>query len=187
MELRDFSLARYATRARTAIAFAAAVLFAAWRCDVNGADLAKGLGKGWGLVALFLPPDWESFPRMIAPAAMTVLVAAVATPIGAACSIVFGLAGARNIAPPWLRLITRSLIALERGIPELVTLLILVAAFGMGPFAGVVALVIGSIGMLGKLVGDAIEELDAATVESVACVGATRAQVVRYAVLPQVL
>jgi phosphonate transport system permease protein len=48
-------------------------------------------------------------------------------------------------------------------------------------------LVIGSIGMLGKLVGDAIEEIDSRTVESVACVGASSAQVIRYAVLPQVL
>jgi len=65
--------------------------------------------------------------------------------------------------------------------------LILVAAFGIGPFTGVVALTIASIGMLGKLVGDAIEEIDTATVESVACVGATRGQLIRYAVLPQVM
>src|SRR5262249_43882542 len=102
------------------------------------------------------------------------------------CAVAFGLAAASNIAPPWLRFTTRSLIALERGIPEIVLLLVLVAAFGMGAFAGVVALSIGSIGMLGKLVADAIEEIDARMVDSVECVGATRAQGIRYAVLPPV-
>src|SRR5262249_58934995 len=92
-----------------------------------------------------------------------------------------GWARGGNLAPPWMRLTMRSLIALERGVPEIVTLLVLVAAFGMGPFAGVIALVIGSVGMLGKLVADAVEEIDARTVESVACVGATRAQLIRYA------
>jgi phosphonate transport system permease protein len=183
----DFSTQRYTKHVRGAMFVLAAVLVAAWRSEVNLGDLARAAGKASGLVGLFFPPDWESFPRMIEPAFVTVLIAAVATPIGTLCAVAFGLASARNVSPPWLRLTTRSLIALERGVPEIVMVLILVAAFGIGPFTGVVALTIGSIGMLGKLVGDAIEEIDAATVESVACVGATRGQLIRYAVLPQVM
>jgi phosphonate transport system permease protein len=183
----DFSAQRYLRHARGVAMVGAAVLFAAWRCDVNLADLAKASGKVWNLGLLFFPPDWESFPRMIGPALITVFVAAVATPIGTACAVVVGLASARNIAPPWLRLTARSLMAFERGVPEIVLVLVLVAAFGVGPFTGVAGLTIASIGMLGKLVGDAIEEIDVATVESVACVGATRSQLIRYAVLPQVM
>jgi len=187
MTWTDFSVRRYTRYIGRGAVLAVVVAFAARRCEVNGADLIKGLGKGVDLFRLFFPPDWDAFPRMLAPAMMTVLVAAVATPIGAVCSIAVGLASARNVAPPWMRLTMRSLIALERGVPEIVTLLVLVAAFGMGPFAGVIALVIGSVGMLGKLVADAVEEIDARTVESVACVGATRAQLIRYAVLPEVM
>jgi phosphonate transport system permease protein len=183
----DFSLGRYQPYVKPIAGLLIAVAVAAWRCNVSIADLARGIGKGLEMRSFFFPPDWTSVPRMIVPALQTVLIAAVATPIGAALSIVCGLAGARNIAPPWLRLTTRSLIALERGIPEIVITLILVAAFGIGPLAGVATLAIASIGMLGKLLGDAIEEIDPRTVESVACVGATRAQLIRYAVLPQVL
>jgi phosphonate transport system permease protein len=139
------------------------------------------------MLGFFLPPAWDAFPAMVAPALVTVLLAATATPIGAAVSVLFGLAAARNIAPSWLRTTTRSMMALERGLPEIVILLILVAAFGMGPFAGVTSLVIGSIGMLGKLVADAVEEIDPRTVDSVASVGATGSQVIRYAVLPQIM
>jgi phosphonate transport system permease protein len=186
MDWGDVNLRRYSKHAKPVLVFALLVLFAAWECEVSLADLANGLRKGLTMINLFFPPDWQAFARMVQPALATVAVAALATPIGAVCAVVFGLAGASNIAPRWLRFTTRSLIALERGIPEIVLLLILVAAFGMGAFAGVIALVIGSIGMLGKLVADAIEEIDARTVDSVECVGATRAQVIRYAVLPQV-
>jgi len=187
MRWADFNLRRYAKHRTAVIVSALIVLFAAWECEVSLTDLTNGLRKGLSMLDLFFPPDWSAFARMIQPALATVAVAAIATPIGAACAILVGLAGARNVAPPWLRLTTRSLMALERGVPEIVLLLVLVAAFGMGPFAGVAALVVGSIGMLGKLIADAIEDIDARTVDSVECVGATRAQVIRYGVLPQVL
>jgi len=187
MHLSDFSLDRYRKHARIAGLLLLAILVAAWRTEVNLGDLAKASSKAASLVGLFYPPDWESFPKMIGPAFVTVLIAAVATPIGTLCALAVGLASARNVSPPWLRLTMRSLIALERGVPEIVLVLVLVAAFGIGAFTGVVALTIASIGMLGKLVGDAIEEIDTATVESVACVGATRGQLIRYAVLPQVM
>lgn len=183
----DFSPQRYTRHVRSALLLAAVVIVAAWRTEINLHDLLGAFDKAADLIRLFFPPDWESFPRMIEPAFITVLIAAVATPIGTVCALLFGLASARNVSPPWLRRTARSLIALERGIPEIVLVLILVAAFGIGPFTGVVALTIASIGMLGKLVGDAIEEIDTATVDSVACVGATRGQLIRYAVLPQVM
>ena len=187
MTWREISLGRYRPYVRPAAILSALVVVTAWWCEVSFTDLANGLGKGLAMLGLFVPPDWESLPDMIEPAMVTVLVAATATPLGALCAIVFGLAAARNISPRWLRTPTRALIALERGLPEIIVLLILVAALGIGPFAGVVALMVGSIGMLGKLVGDAIEEIDERTVETVACVGATKAQMIRYAVIPQVL
>jgi len=186
MDWSDFNPKRYSRHARPVLLLAVLVLFAAWRCEVSIVDLITGFRKGLTMLDLFFPPDWQTFAGMVQPALATVAVAALATPIGAVCAVLFGLAGASNIAPAWLRLTTRSVIAFERGIPEIVLLLILVAAFGMGAFAGVIALVIGSIGMLGKLVADAIEEVDAKTVDSVECVGATRAQIIRYAVLPQI-
>lgn len=187
MRWEDYSVRRYRRYVRPVGILLALIVFAAWRCEVNLGDLTKGIGRGLTMLGLFFPPAWRAFPDMIEPAMVTVLLAATATPLGALCSIAFGLAAARNVSPRWLRTTTRAVIALERGLPEIVILLILVAAFGIGPFAGVIALVIGSIGMLGKLVGDAVEEIDPRTVESVACVGATHAQVIRYAVLPQVL
>src|SRR5215813_15257698 len=139
MSLSDFSLDRYRKHASAAGWLLAVILVAAWRSEVNLGDLAKASSKAASLIGLFFPPDWESFPKMIEPALVTILIAVVATPIGTLCAVALGLASARNVSPPWLRLTTRSLIALERGIPEIVLVLILVAAFGIGPFTGVVA------------------------------------------------
>jgi len=187
MSAGKFSVGRYHRHARMAAVLAALVLLAGWQCEVSLSDLSKGIVKGLAMLSLFFPPDWKAFPEMVRPALVTILICAVATPIGTAFSIFFGVAGARNLAPPWLRLTSRTLIAIERGLPEIVILLLLVAAFGLGPMAGVMALAIGSIGMLGKLVGDAIEEVDPRIMDSVAAVGATRLQVIRHAVLPEVL
>ncbi|HYA18419.1 MAG TPA: phosphonate ABC transporter, permease protein PhnE [Bryobacteraceae bacterium] len=187
MNLGDFSLGRYRRRVIPAAVFVAIVIGAALLCEVSFSDFVKGIVKGLSLLTFFFPPDWAAFPEMIRPALVTIVICLIATPIGAAFSIVFGLAGARNIAPDWLRLVSRSIIAAERGLPEIVTLLVLVAAFGLGPLAGVMALAIGSIGMLGKLLADAIEEIDPRILDATAAVGATHWQVIRHAVLPEVL
>lgn len=183
----EFSMHRYGRRLPAVAIFAALVLGAAYLSEVNLADFLKGITRGLSLLSFFLPPDWSAFADMARPALVTIVICLVATPIGAVLSILFGLAGARNIAPPWLRLLSRSVIAVERGLPEIVTLLVLVAAFGLGPFAGVMALAIGSIGMLGKLLADAIEEIDPRILDAVAAVGATHWQIIRHAVLPEVL
>jgi phosphonate transport system permease protein len=183
----ELSLRRYGKPALRFAILAMLVILAAWLCEVNLSDLKKGIPKGISLLGFFFPPDWSAFPRMIQPALITILICLAATPIGAVISIFFGLAGANNISPPWLRIISRSCIAAERALPEIVMLLVLVAAFGLGPPAGVMALAIGSVGMLGKLVADAIEEIDSRILDATAAVGATRLQVIRHAVLPEVL
>jgi phosphonate transport system permease protein len=72
-------------------------------------------------------------------------------------------------------------------LPEILQLLFFVVAFGLGPFSGMCALAFSSIGMLGKLVGDAIEDADDKVLESLKATGASFWQVIRYGLLPQVL
>ncbi len=71
--------------------------------------------------------------------------------------------------------------------PDLIVILLFVAIVGLGPFPGVMALAVSSIGMLGKLFADSIEEIDPKPLESLTAAGATKAQIIRYAVLPQVV
>lgn len=165
----------------------ALVWWAADKCQVNLRELGPAFVNGAEVVGFFFPPQWAAFPDMLHPVLITVLIAAVATPLGLGLAIFFGLAAAKNTAPTWLRGPARMLLGVERALPELITLLLLVAALGFGPFPAVMALAIGSIGMLGKLVADAIEEIDPRVMESIESVGATHWQVIRHAVLPEIM
>ena len=184
---RASGLRRMRRPALFALALGLVVYWTAVQCNVSPSELVDGAFRGLEVLVFFVPPDWHALPELAGPALVTVLLAAVATPLGVALSAVFGLAAARNVAPGWLRTPARMLIGLERALPEIIILLLLVAALGVGPFPGVIALALGSIGMLGKLLADSVEEIDARVLESVETVGATRWQVIRHAVIPEVL
>ncbi len=162
------------------------VALAALRCNVSLSDFARGIGKGLPLLLMFFPPEWTAFGRMVEPIGVTIGLALLATLLGTCLSVPFALAASSNVAPSWLRWASRSLITLERGLPEIVILLLCVAAFGLGPFPGAIALSVASIGMLAKLLADSIEEIEPQLLESVKATGASDWQVIRYAILPQV-
>ncbi len=133
------------------------------------------------------PPDVHALSAMLKPTLDTVLFAFLATIFGALMSLLLAFGGAANIAPSWLRNLCRFIMTVERALPEVIIILLLVAALGLGPFPGVVALSLGCIGMLGKLFADAIEEVSPQVLESVESVGASKGQVILYAVMPLIL
>jgi len=116
--------------------------------------------------------------------------------IGTALSVIFALPisflGARNLmtGSPWLKSIygfTRGLFTVLRSVEVLIFAVIAVAAMGIGPFAGVIALAVHGIGALGKLYSEAIESIEHGPIEAIRSTGANEAQVVVYAVVPQVV
>jgi phosphonate transport system permease protein len=115
------------------------------------------------------------------------MIAFLGTVFGTLLSIVFAMLAASNITNQWVRNTARVLIGLERSVPEIVILLLMIAAFGLGPMPGIIALALGCIGMVGKLLADAIEELDTVMIESIESVGANKLQVIVFGVLPQIM
>jgi Binding-protein-dependent transport system inner membrane component len=99
-----------------------------------------------------------------------------------------GILAARNLTPHRACFWTaRGLLNAMRGINELVFALVFVAAVGLGPLPGVLALAVHTAGMLGKFYAEAMEGVDPGPLEALAATGAGRLQTIRYAVLPQVL
>ena len=187
MNLQAYSLKRYQKWLLPVGILAILTWGAAWVCKASLDKLNLGLITGFSFLGQFFPPDFEAFKELVFPAIQSIIIALLGTFFGTIISLFFGLAAASNIAPAWLRNTIRFLLGMERALPEIVILLILVAAFGMGPFAGVLSLTIGCVGMLGKLIGDAIEELDPMTIESIQAVGAGRMQVMLYGVIHQII
>jgi phosphonate transport system permease protein len=117
----------------------------------------------------------------------TVQMAVVGTVAGAAAALVLSLMAARNLMPIGpVRFIVRRSFEVLRTIPDIILAIILTAAFGIGPMAGVLTLLVASTGSLGKLFTEAFESADARPVEAVRASGAGWVAQVRYGVLPQI-
>ena len=84
-------------------------------------------------------------------------------------------------------LMAKSVLNLLRTIPEMVWALIFVFLVGLGPFPGVLALGVHTGGVLGKLFGEVLEDVDTQPIESLQATGANRLQILFYGILPQVL
>jgi phosphonate transport system permease protein len=127
-------------------------------------------------------------PVWLKAAWQTFEMAAVATAIGAAGAVGASFLCARNLMP-WspVRFVVRRGLEAIRTLPDMILALILVAAFGVGPFAGVLALSIATVGGLGKLFAEINEQIDPRPLEAIEASGANRLRQIRYGVLPQVL
>ena len=116
----------------------------------------------------------------------TLLVAYTGTILGAVIAFFTCFAAASNLAGPTTRWLARRFLEFCRTVPEIVFALIFVLAFGLGPMAGVLALAIHTLGALGKLYTEIVENIDMKPVEGIISTGGSRAETIFYAVLPQV-
>lgn len=118
----------------------------------------------------------------------TLEIALWGTLLGVAFGLPLGIIGARNLTPHrWARTAARGVIAMMRAIPELVSALLLVIAYGFGPIAGVLSLAIYGGGFLGKFYADDMESSDPAPQEALTAIGAGRLLLWRFAIMPQVM
>ena len=181
---------RFRRRTAVAIVSSAAIVGALVYMNADPLVFIRDFHFVTNLVAQMLPPNLSLFwhKKSLLPSLVdTISIAFLATLAGAAIALVAALLAARNTNPhPGVRILTRSLLAMERCTPEFVVLMVLLIAVGIGPFAAMLTLLIRSLGMFGKLFADAIERVDAGPLEAVAATGAGRLQIIRYAVLPQV-
>jgi phosphonate transport system permease protein len=187
MGVRKYSFKRYRKFIVPLILLIAVTEGAAIVCGATFEKLQTGLLKGLSFLLYMFPPDWSAFVEMLEPAFQTIMIAFLGTVFGALLSIVFAMFAAANISNKYVRNTVRFLIGLERSIPEIVILLLLIAAFGLGAMPGIIALAIGCIGMIGKLLGDTIEEIDPVMMEAMASVGANKLQIIRFGVMPQII
>jgi phosphonate transport system permease protein len=118
----------------------------------------------------------------------TILIALMSTLFGAIGGFLVCFPASRNLVPSfWTYFLFRRFAEIARTVPEIVYALIFVVAFGVGPFAGFLALTLHTIGAMGKLYAEANENIDERQLEGVRASGGNWCEVIRFAVLPQVL
>lgn len=117
----------------------------------------------------------------------TLLIAYLGTFVGAVIAFFVCFYASANInRNSATRFAARRLLEFCRTVPDIVFALIFVIAFGLGPMAGVLALTIHTVGALGKLFAEVVENIDMKPLEGVEAAGASKVQIVRFAALPQV-
>jgi phosphonate transport system permease protein len=118
----------------------------------------------------------------------TLEIALWGTVLAVLAGLPLALVSARNISPNPLAYVGgRAVVGFCRAVPELISALFFVLAYGFGPIAGVLALAVHSAGFLGKFYAEDIEGADKAPQEALIAIGANRLKVFGYAILPQVL
>ncbi|WP_026988471.1 phosphonate ABC transporter, permease protein PhnE [Fodinicurvata fenggangensis] len=135
------------------------------------------------------PPKWSYVNTLWRALWDTINIATLGTLIGVILAVPVAFLAARNTTPSHLVLRPFALfvIVASRSINSLIWALLLVAILGPGILAGIIAIALRSIGFVGKLLYEAIEEIDESQVEAVQATGASRAQVIDYGIVPQVL
>lgn len=140
------------------------------------------------LIGRMIPPDWSITGSLMLPLWDTINIATVGTALGILIAFPLAFLAARNTSPhPVLRGMALAIIVSSRSINALIWAMLLVTIVGPGVFAGMLAIALRSIGFVGKLLYEAIEEIHPTPVEALASTGASQTQVLAFAVWPQIL
>ncbi|SEN28041.1 phosphonate ABC transporter, permease protein PhnE [Nonomuraea pusilla] len=178
-----------ATAAVAVLVVAAHVL--AWR----GTEFSPvALLQGWRGMADFLeqalPPDLSAGVLLTGARAalVTLAIGLLGTTLSVPSALVLALLAARTTTPNrWAYQAARSVLSFLRAVPDVVFALVFVTAVGLGPFAGVLALIFHNTGVMGKLWAEAMEEIDLGPRDALRVSGASGTQVAAHAVLPSVV
>ena len=159
--------------------------------DVSWGRVLSGFGQLGDFVVLMIPPSYGTTAKLWAylfALAETVSIAFLGTLLAAILAAPFGFLAARNVIPNWIfHFGVRRFLDTIRSVDTLIWALIWINVVGLGPFAGVLAIMSSDFGSFGKLFSEAIEAADRKAVEGIESAGGSRLHAVRFGLLPQVL
>ena len=171
------------------IALAIYTIYALSTLDITWARIMRGIPQGAHFLGRMWPPNTQPMQMELMRQGLveSIQIAILATFFGVLLSLPLGLLASRNLMPAWVSWSARAFIALLRSFNPLIVAILFVKAIGFGALAGILALIVGSMGFVSKLFAEAIEEMNLKQVEAVRATGATFAGVLIMGVLPQVM
>lgn len=180
--LRSFSIALIA---------AALFFYGLYSLDMTYARIAGGISELGRMVLLMLPPDpgtWTRAGTYVYAMVETLSIALLGTLLAAIFAFPLGFLAARNTTLNRIvQFSARRSFDTLRGVDILIWALIWINVVGLGPFAGVLALLMSDLGSFGKLFSEAIEAADDKPVEGVVSTGGSSLSAVRFGILPQLM
>ena len=162
------------------------VVYAVTQLDVSLERVQQGMAHAGRFLGRMIPPNFARSELLWSGLAESLQIAVLASALGSVLALPFGLLGARNLMPAWVSWPARLVVVLARSFHPVVVAILFVKAVGFGALAGILALTVASIGFIGKLFTEAIEEVSIKEVEAVRATGAPFTSVLAFGVLPQV-
>ncbi|WP_119462283.1 phosphonate ABC transporter, permease protein PhnE [Rhodospirillaceae bacterium SYSU D60014] len=149
--------------------------------------IQEGLPRAARIFNGAFPPSFERSGLLIEGFVESLQIAILATIFGLLLSIPLAIMAARNLAPKPIYLLGRAIIIVARSFHPVIVAILFVKAVGFGPLAGILTLIVYSIGFVAKLLAERLEEIDWGQVEAVRATGAGYFKTLLYAVFPQVM
>jgi phosphonate transport system permease protein len=168
------------------LALAAYVVYACAQMDVSAERVVSGLANSAHFLGRLFPPNFARWELLAKGLKESLEIAVLASAAGILFSLPIGFLAARNLMPGWVSWPARLVIVAARSFHPVIVAILFVKAVGFGALAGILALTLASIGFIGKLFAEAIEEISLPQVEGVRATGASFLSVISYGVLPQV-
>ena len=168
------------------VALLAYVVYACAQLEISWERVIIGMDNADRFFSRLFPPNFERWELLVKGLLESLEIAVLASTLGIVLALPIGLFAARNLMPPWVTWPARALIVMARSFHPVIVAILFVKAVGFGALAGILALTVASIGFIGKLFTEAIEEISDKQVEAVRATGSPFASVLSFGVLPQV-
>lgn len=151
--------------------------------------ISTGLGRLGGILGLMLPPGgFSEIDTLLYAVLQTLAMAFAGSVLANVFAVPIGFVAARNVvASRVLHFFVRRVLDVIRGVDVLIWALVFISVVGLGPFAGILALVVSDTGALAKLYAEAIEAVDRRPRDAVRAAGGNALQAIRFGLVPQVL
>lgn len=171
------------------LAMAALAVLAISRLEFSFERLGSGIVQLGTFLTLMVPPTPGGMGMVFLKAlGETVAIAVLGTTLAAICAFPLGFLAARGvIGGAALRFLTRRFSDSLRGVDTLIWALIWINVVGLGPFAGVLAILTSDLGLFTKMFSEAIEAADPKPGEGVVAAGGGRLAAIRFGLIPQIL
>jgi len=185
---RRFTTGQRIGRALTYVLSAVAIVWSLRTIEVIPEFLYDAPEQTADLFRRMWPVDWSFWGQMVAASLVeTFHTATLGTIIALVLSVPVALLAARNVTPsPTLNLVAKFILVASRSVNSLIWALLFVAIFGPGALAGTLAIAFRSIGFIGKLLAEAIEEAQRGPLEALTAAGAPRRAILLKGYWPQV-
>jgi phosphonate transport system permease protein len=136
----------------------------------------------------WLPPQWSVYNKAFNNSVITLQIAFVGASLGLFFALPFAFLAARTTPlPRAVTALVRMFLSFIRSVPEIIWGLVFVPTIGLGPFGGIIAIMLHNIGVLGKLIAELIEAADRNPQEAIQATGGNRVHVLFLAVVPDIL